>query len=93
MEEMHRAGIGQGTQSFHVPCEPARILCPWDSPGKNTWGGLPCPPPGDFPDAGIETESVSCIGRRVLYHQYHLRSPLSMALSLNLHLFTCPEAL
>ena len=32
---------------------PVRLLCPWDSPGKNT-GGLPCPPPGDLPNPGIE---------------------------------------
>ena len=62
MEEMHRAGIGEGTQSIHIPCEPARILCPWDSPGKNTWGGLLCPPAGDLPDAGIETESFMSLG-------------------------------
>ena len=33
--------------------EPTRLLCPWDSPGKNT-GGLPFPPAGDLPDPGIE---------------------------------------
>ena len=28
------------------------------------WSGLPCPPPGDLPDPGIEPVShVSCIGR------------------------------
>ena len=32
---------------------PARLLCPWDSPGKN-WSGLSFPPPGDLPDLGIE---------------------------------------
>ena len=32
------------------------------------WSGLPCPPPGDLPDPGIElTSYVSCIGRLVLY--------------------------
>ena len=35
------------------------LLCPWDSPGKNT--GVRC--------------HVSCIGRKVLYHQHHLGSP------------------
>ena len=30
----------------------ARLLCPWDSPGKNTGVGLPCPPPGDLPTQG-----------------------------------------
>ena len=37
---------------------PARFLCPWDSPGKNTGGGeLLCPPPGDLPNSGIGPRS------------------------------------
>ena len=32
-----------------------RLLCPWDSPGKNI--GLPFPSPGDLPDPGIEPGS------------------------------------
>ena len=40
------------------------------------WCALPCPPPGDLPDPEIKPKShVSCIGRRVLYHQGHLESP------------------
>ena len=47
------------------------------------WSGLPCPPPGDLPNTGIEPASlmspassyVSCIGRRVFYHYRHLGSP------------------
>ena len=35
----------------------ALLFCPRDSPGKNT-GGLPCPPPGDPPDPGIELVSL-----------------------------------
>ena len=32
------------------------------------WSGLPCPPPGDLPDPGIQPMShVSCIGKWVLY--------------------------
>ena len=35
--------------------QPARLLCPWDSPGKNTGGSwLPWPPPGDLPNPGIK---------------------------------------
>ena len=50
----------------------ARLLCPWDSPGKNTGVGLP----GDLPNPGIELKSrVSCFGRWVLYHECHLGSP------------------
>ena len=34
-----------------------RLLCPWDSPGKNTeWVRMPSPP-GDLPDTGIEPVS------------------------------------
>ena len=41
------------------------------------WSGLPLPPPGDLPNPGLElnTSYVSCIGRQILYHQHHLRSP------------------
>ena len=35
---------------------PSKLLCPWDSPGKNS--GLPCPPPGDVPDPVIEPMSL-----------------------------------
>ena len=33
------------------------------------WSGLPCPPPGNLLDPGIEPTppNVSCIGRQVLY--------------------------
>ena len=33
--------------------QPSRLLCPWDSPGKIYWSGLPCPPPGDLPNPGV----------------------------------------
>ena len=34
------------------------------------WSGLPCSPPGDLPNPGVESKShyVTCVGRRVLYH-------------------------
>ena len=33
------------------------------------WSGLPCPPPGDIPDPGIEPASLmSPAGRQALYH-------------------------
>ena len=38
--------------------ESTRLLCPQDSPGKKEyWSGLPCPPPGDLSDPGIEPAS------------------------------------
>ena len=33
------------------------LLCPWDSPGKNSWSGLPFPSPRDLPNPGIEPRS------------------------------------
>ena len=30
---------------------------PGDSLGQEYWRGLPCPPPGDLPDLGIEPRS------------------------------------
>ena len=42
------------------------------------WTGLPCPPPGNLPDLGIElTSLVSCIGMWVLYHQCHREAQIS----------------
>ena len=41
--------------------QPARLLCPWDSPGKNTGVGLPCPPPGDLPDPEIKLARLLCL--------------------------------
>ena len=34
-----------------MDCSPTKLLCPWNSPGKNT--GVD-PPPGDLPNPGIE---------------------------------------
>ena len=36
--------------------QPARLLCPWNSPVKY-WSGLPFSSPGDLPDPGIEPRS------------------------------------
>ena len=60
------------------PCrlQPARLLCPWDSPGKNTGVGCHALLQGIFLTQG----STLCLlhllpcppDRRVLYHQGHL---------------------
>ena len=34
--------------------QPARLLCPWDSPGQNNGVGLPLPSPRNLPDPGIQ---------------------------------------
>ena len=36
--------------------QPARLLCPWNPPGKNTEVGCH-PPPGDLPNPGIKPGS------------------------------------
>ena len=33
---------------------PARLLCPWGFSRQEYWSGLPCLPPGDLPNPGIE---------------------------------------
>ena len=37
--------------------KPARLFCPWNSPGKNTVVGKPFPSPGDLPNPDIEPRS------------------------------------
>ena len=37
--------------------QPARLLCPWDSPRQEYWSGFPFPSPGDLLDPGIEPRS------------------------------------
>ena len=49
--------------------------CPWFS-RQEYWSGLPCPPPGDFPNPGTETVSlVSPALRQVLYPLSHREAP------------------
>ena len=45
---------------------PARLLCPWDFPGKNATVGCHFLLQGIFLDQGLV--HVSCIGRQILYH-------------------------
>ena len=37
--------------------QPARLLCPWGFPRQEYWSGLPCPPPRDLSNPGIEPRS------------------------------------
>ena len=36
---------------------PIRLLCPWGFSRQEYWSGLPCPPPGDLPNAGVKPRS------------------------------------
>ena len=41
-----------------TPCSvAARLLCPWGFSRQKYWNALPCPPPGDLPNPGIEPRS------------------------------------
>jgi len=42
----------------HCGPYPTRLLCPWDSPGKNTGMACHAPPPGDLPNLGIKPISL-----------------------------------
>ena len=41
----------------HHGLQPARLLCPWGFSRQEYWSGVPCPPPGDLPNPGIERRS------------------------------------
>ena len=46
--------------------QPARLLCPWNFPGKNSGVGYHYPSPGDLPEPGIKPasrESPTLAGR------------------------------
>ena len=56
--------------------QPTRLLCPWDYSGKNTGVGCCALLQGIFPTPLlILVDLVSCICRKVLYHQSPLESP------------------
>ena len=63
----------KGTQPYTYtypfsPCVPSSF--PTGKTKQEYWSGLPCPPPGDLPDPGVEPESLTypAFGRWVLYH-------------------------
>ena len=53
--------------------QPTRLLCPWDSPGKNTGVGCHFLLQGIFPTQG--SNPVSCIAGQTLYRLSHQGSP------------------
>ena len=38
--------------------QPTGLLCPWVFSRQEYWSGLPCPPPWDLPNPGIEPRSL-----------------------------------
>ena len=55
------------------PMEPARLLCPWNSPDKNTGVGSHSLLQGIFLTQGLNTGLLHC--RQILYHLSHQGSP------------------
>ena len=55
--------------------QPARPLCPWNSPGKNTGVGCHFHLQGIFLTQGLNLGFLHCI--RILYHLSHEESPMS----------------
>ena len=61
-----------------TPCTVAcQLLCLWDSPRQEYWSGLPCPPPGDLPNPGIDlmVSPVSSASQADSLQMSHLGSP------------------
>ena len=60
----------------HHGLQPARLLCPWDSPGKNTGVGCHSLPQGIFWTQGSNLSLPHLLHCRwILYPLSHLRSP------------------
>ena len=53
--------------------QPARLLCPWDSPGKNNGVGCHSLLQGTFPTQGLNPGLPHC--RQLLYYLSHWGSP------------------
>ena len=69
----HMCLRAKSLQSCLILCDsgpwPSRLLCPWDSPGKNAGVGCHALLQGIFPIQDQARSSyVSCIGRWILYH-------------------------
>ena len=51
--------------------QPARLPCPWNSPGENTGVGCHCLLQGIFPTQGLNPGLLHC--RQILYHLSYRR--------------------
>ena len=49
--------VAQSCPTLCNPTEPASLLCPWEFSRQEYWSRLPCPPPRDLPNPGIEPRS------------------------------------
>ena len=55
---------------------PTRILCPWDSPGKNAGAGSHSLLRGIFPTQRLNSGLLLC--RQILYHLSHQKKFISL---------------
>ena len=60
----------------------ARLLCPWDFPGKNT-GAISSSRGSSWPRNPTRISYISCIGRQILLPMFHRGSPVSVRGVLN----------
>ena len=66
--------VTQSSLTLCSPMEPARLLCPRDSPGKNTGVGRHSLLQGIFPTQGLNLDLLHC--RQILYCLSHQGSPI-----------------
>ena len=71
--------VAQSSDSATHGLQPARLLCPWNSPGKNTRVGCHSLLQGIFPTQGLNLGLLYC--RRILYQLSHQGSPCVMRLN------------
>ena len=68
--------VAQSCPTLCNPMEPARLLCPWGSPGKNTRVGCHALFQGIFPIQGSNPGLPYC--RWIVHHLSHQESPFSL---------------
>ena len=53
---------------------PHGLLCTWESSRQEYWSGLPCPPPVDLPNPGMEPGLLHY--RQILHSLSHREAPV-----------------
>ena len=70
--ESESHSVVSGSLSPHG-LQPARLLSPWNSPGKNTGVGSQFSSPGDLPNPGFKADLLHC--RQILHRLSHQENP------------------
>ena len=74
---MHACLGALSLQWYVTPCTVAhQALLFMRFSSQEYWSGLPCSPPGDLPDPGMEPVSLTlpALASRFFYHEHHLGS-------------------